>query len=427
MPALGLGLVARSFAADADPFAPTVSREEADLLQRAVEMSFGEPAAAAEALRAGIGPERSAALDFALANFRFQDGDLSGAEAAYREAIRKHPRFRNALNNLGRLYLMQDRPRDAQEVFQDLLRDGQSDADGLRLLGYSLLQQDRAVSAEGAFRQALVLAPDDGDAMRGLIKCLIEQGRMTEMLVLTRELIRRQPDDGELWQLAANAHLTEERFDDAVVAIETARVLGQASPGLLATLGDLYLNREQPHDAVEAYREAFAGLDPDADHVLQAVEGMVVLGAVHEAAGLMAGLDGQVLTPAQDQRHRRLTARLAASAGDVETAVRTLADVLERYPLDGDAMIELAELRIDKEAWDDARMWLERAGRIDGFEARARVVHAQLEVAQERYAAAVGLLEEAQAFESRPAVARYLEQVRRLATQGNFRGGLDME
>ena len=402
-----------------DPFEPTVTPEESDLLQQAVELSRNDPAAAAALLRERDRSDGSAAIDYALGNFLFQGGRLEEAEQAYQAAVDKFPSFRAALSNLGRVYLVRDQPVRAREVFQGLLRDGQADAPMLRLLGHCLLLEDRPVSAEGAFRQSLVLEPGDPEAMRGLTKTLIEQGRTHEVLGLTRELLGERPDDAELWSLRANAHLALEQFDEAIVTIETAHALGAAGAPLLALLGDLYLNRGQPREAVAAYRAAFAGEAPSVEHLLRAVDGLVALGALDEADDLLrrmgAGVEEDEFPADQARRRRFLEGRLAELRGDTGEAIKAYTQVLRIDPLDGDALLAMADLRAAVNEIEVARMLYERAGRIEGYEARASALLARLEVAQGRYRSAVGLLETAQTFDAKPHVARYLEQVRRLA------------
>ena len=80
-------------------------------------------------------------------------------------------------------------------------------------------------------------------------------------------------------------------------------------------------------------------------------------------------------------------------------------------------MLALADLHLAAGCTEAAGMMLERAGRVEGLDARALVRQAQLEVEQGRFRAAVSLLGSAQAFDEQPHVARYLEQVRRLATR----------
>ena len=62
-----------------------------------------------------------------------------------------------------------------------------------------------------------------------------------------------------------------------------------------------------------------------------------------------------------------------------------------------------------------ASHWDRIAGRIADKETQALIRQAQIEVGRERYKRAAELLEAAQALKPVPHVARYLEQVRRLA------------
>jgi tetratricopeptide (TPR) repeat protein len=111
----------------------------------------------------------------------------------------------------------------------------------------------------------------------------------------------------------------------------------------------------------------------------------------------------------------RLQGTLAQQTGDMDAAVKQYEEILRLDPLDAETMLLLADIRHDQGQLEEAVMTLERAARVKGFEADALVRQAQIEVERERYGRAVELLESAQAFRDQPHVARYLEQVRRLA------------
>jgi tetratricopeptide (TPR) repeat protein len=417
----GHGRSKGAFTPITDPFEPTITRKESDLLNAAVQKAHDEPEAAVAMLRDEITEKTSPALDFALGNFYYQGGELENAEEAYRAAIAKLPNFRSALNNLARVYISQDRPVEAMQMFQSLVRDGQGDAQSLLLLGHCLLLQDKAVQAEGAYRQSLMLAPDESYAMRGLIKSLIEQQRNAEVLSLTRDLQTQFPYDAELWNLRANAHLSLDQFGEAIGSLETARLLEAVTASMLATLGDLYLNRAQPREAISAYQQAFSQMEPSVDHMLQATQGFLILEALEQAEQLLhriKELESQSpLSPEHRQRSAKLEARLALLQGRLEDAAARFETIIREDPLDGDAMLALAALRMTLEQVEDARMLFERAARINGYEANALVQHAQLEVGRGRYRSAVALLERAQVFEEQSHITRYLEQLRRLTEQ----------
>jgi len=403
-----------------DAFAPTVSRREADVLARVTALAATNTAAARTVLRDARTETSSPALDFAMGNLLLQDDELPAAAEAYRRALVKMPAFRRARINLGRVYLLQDQPAETIELYRELVRQGPADADTLRLLGHAFVLQQKAVSAETAYRQALLLQPEDTDARLGLTKALLEQERHREALALLDELLAREPRRRDLWALRANLHLAADQPERALVACEAARRLGLADAGMLGLLGDLYMNAGQPEEAGEVYAAACDPAAPPA-RLLRAAEAMLAAGQLEPGRRLLAKAGSafeaapEDFSAAQRQRLLRLRGRLARREGDLDEARGFFAQALRSDPLDGDALLLLADVSRQQGDLDTAVLEYERAARLPGYEARALVRHAQLEVERGRYAEAVPLLEAAQAFEKQAHVARYLDQVRRMA------------
>jgi tetratricopeptide (TPR) repeat protein len=402
-----------------DPFEPTVTREESRLLNEAMELAETNATAAVRLLNEESRETRSPALDFAVGNFYFQADRLDDAASAYRAALEKLPRFRSAIMNLGRVYLLQERTAEAIELYRQLVADGQADADILRLLGHALMIEAAPVSAEAAYRQSLLLDPKEPEALLGLAKALLLQERFAEGLALVSEILRLDPTDGELWSLRANAALSMDRTDEAARVIEQARRLGAADDSMLATLGDLLLNRNQPEDALEAYEEAFGGGDPSFKRLLRAAEGFLSIGNEDGVERMMARAR-EALGSAEAESEAaldllRLEAEAARLGGRPDEAAARCEAILDRDPLDGRTLLILADLHAEAGRMEEGVIACERAARIPGFEADALVRQAQIEVERSRYRRAAELLEASLAFEDRPRVARYLEQVRRLA------------
>ena len=412
-----------------EAFEPTVSQKEADLLKQVVTLAADAPGDALALLRKQDMEKASPAMDFAAGNLLLQADDLPAAEKAYEAALKKFPEFRRARVNLGRVYILRNQPARAIELYQSLVQAGQATADALILLGHALVTQENALSAEMAFRQALLLRPGDKDALLGLARCLILQERHREALSLARELCAVDPLRGDLWMLRANASLALDQATNAVVALESARRLGQATPDMLAMLGDLYLNHDQPEDAAARYDEAFAGRSPSIPRMLRAAEGFLLADHDPSAERLLnrAGELARAATekwPARQQRDfLRLKGDLARLRSDTAGAITIYQQLLQEDPLDGRVLVTLGDLRRQQGSLEEAVMAYERAARIQGYEARSLVRHAQIEVERERYRKAVELLEAAQAFDRQPHVARYLEQVRRLAEFSASRTG----
>ena len=111
----------------------------------------------------------------------------------------------------------------------------------------------------------------------------------------------------------------------------------------------------------------------------------------------------------------KLEARIAITDGSGVDAARVLEEIVALDPLDGDALMLLAQHYARSGDNERAAFYYERAEGISAFEADARVRHAQMLVSQSRYLEAVPLLKRAQELKPRDEVARYLEQVERIA------------
>ncbi len=391
---------------------PSVNRQEQELIQAAVRGATTNAASSITALREQNSAESSAALDFVLGNLHFQQEQWSEAEAAYRAALTKLPTFRRAVVNLGHVQMRQDKAGAATDVLSEWLEQGQADAELFLLLGQAFVAEARFVSGESAFRQALLMASEDSDARLGLAKCLLEQGRHQEAAALLDELLASDPASVELWSLKANLYIAMDQADDAVAAIEAADRLGAASSALLATLGDLYINRQQGTDALRAYQRAFAEQGSPTENILRAAEGFLMLQDPARAREMLTRMPP---APVVNRDQLVLEASIARLEGDVDVAREAYDDLLAKNPLDGKALLALAELEAESSAWERAALTFERAARVAGFEAPALVGHARVEIQRGDYARAVRLLESSLTFEDSERVSRYLEQVRRLA------------
>jgi len=404
-----------------DPFEPVVTAREADLLQAAMAQAGTNLAAAVSLLEREDRAHGSAALDYALGNLYAQTNRLTDAEFAYREALRKLPRFRSALNNLARVCLMQERAGPAQEALAALVRDGQGDADTYLLLGHAFSLLEQSVSAEGAYRQALLLRAGDGEACRGLVRVLLGQQRYAEAEALLREMLMAAPQNDDLWALRAGAAATQGRHEEAIAQLETARRLGSATPDMLATLGDLYLDAGQADDAVAAYDAAFPPDQAATPRSRRAIAALLAADQTDAAVTLLERATGAAADAGTDaveaRAWRRLRADVARSRGDSAGALAQYQSLLREDPLDGESLLTVGDLHRERGQSEEAAMVYERAARIGGFEVRALVRQAQVEVERGRYASAVDLLERAQSFQDQPHVARYLDQVRRLARE----------
>jgi tetratricopeptide (TPR) repeat protein len=150
---------------------------------------------------------------------------------------------------------------------------------------------------------------------------------------------------------------------------------------------------------------------------IRCTEMLAARGGSQQAKALLGKVRSQWDASMSDTDKRKclkLQARFAmsAGAGDDETA-KVLEEVIELDPLDGEALMLLAQHHSKGGRPDQAILYYERAARIDAFAAPAKVKIAQVYVSQGRFADALPLLRDAQSIRPREDVARYLEQVER--------------
>jgi tetratricopeptide (TPR) repeat protein len=405
------------------PVEPRITAEEQTLFRSVIEQMRTDRNAALQVLQAAVKPDSSAAIDFAIGNIHFESGRLDQAMVAYRNAIQKWPDFLRSHRNLGILLVQGGNFKEALQHLARAANLGASDSITYGLVGLCHLNLSQNLSAEASYRQAIILDPDTIDWKLGLVRAILDQGKNAEGIALLEEILKVRPDDANLWLAQANAFIGANELNRATANYEIVRRMGAANAESLMQLGDLYMNDNMRELALEVYMQ---GLERDANQTpnrtLRALEILVSRGALSEAETLIARARqtfSNRLSPDQSLSIMRLNARILLAQGRGTEAVRDLEQIVERDPLDGDALILLAQhyarQRDDDGAFERAVFYFERASRVEGKEAEALTTHAQALVARGEFSRAVPLIERAQQVRPRENVGRYLEQVRQAA------------
>ena len=199
------------------------------------------------------------------------------------------------------------------------------------------------------------------------------------------------------------------------------RRLGKATPLNLYLLGDLYMSEEARDLAFSANSEAIekdGGQNPA--KALRAAQILVSRGAWTEARQLFARIRGGpgTLSGEDDLRLLKLESKVAMATGAGPEAIQVLQRIIERNPLDGEALLLAGEYYAKNDQREKAEFAFDTAGKLQGFEADAYVKHAQLLLQSQKYVQALELLRKAQKVRPRDNVQRYLEKVEQLARAG---------
>jgi tetratricopeptide (TPR) repeat protein len=394
---------------------PPVKQQELGMLREVIDlMKVNLPAATAR-LQAAQGPDSSAALDFILANLHFQAGALPEAKAAYESALGKFPDFRRAHKNLGLLLVQEQDFAGGAEHLAQAVELGDRGGRNFGLLGYCYLNLEKYYAAEAAYRNALMQEPDSRDWKLGLARSLLAMNKQAEAVALFDGMIADDPEDSTAWMLQANAYLSLERPDAAAVNLEAVRMMGKAQPSTLKLLGDIYMNEQQYWLARDAYVELIE-MDGGADFAsAQRAADLLIRTRAYDEAGDVINATRKRFEGKLDNEEQlellTLTARLARSQGNDKEAAKLLESIVKRDGTRGDALLELAKYHQSVGQTERAIFLIERAEKIEAWEYRALLDHAQVMVSERDYTRAAELLRRALAIKAEPRVERFLASV----------------
>jgi tetratricopeptide (TPR) repeat protein len=342
----------------------------------------------------------------------------------YRTCLQKEKDFLRAHKNLGIMLVQKGQFDDAIGPLTRTLNLGNPDGIIYGLLGLCFLNASDPLSAEAAYRNAIVFAPETKDWKLGLARALLEQQKFTEAISLLDLLIKLKPEDPALWLVQANAYLGVGEAQKAAANYEIVTRLGKATGDSLNQLGNIYMNENMKELALEAYLGAMEK-DPDQNIgvPLRAAEVLTNRGALNEAQLIIDQIRGGYsdISNDVDLVLLKLQARNDIGMGRHKDAIGTLEQIVEREPLDGEALILLARFYSQSQGLSETEMEdmiakaaliYERAAKIRDYESRALLAHAQMLVGTGDYGAAVPLLERVMSIDPTDNKQRYLNQVR---------------
>ncbi|HEX6810518.1 MAG TPA: tetratricopeptide repeat protein [Planctomycetota bacterium] len=399
---------------------PRVTKDEVAVLEKIRPMMAVDLAKAETALKGDITPESSAMLDFTLGGIQFQQDRLPEALDNHRVAVAKFPSFRRAWRNLGFIHARLGNHDETIRCFTKFVELGGGDAYAYGLLGYAHAQKQDYQPAEAAFRSALLLQPENTQWRLGLVQCVLKQQKWEDASALLHVLVARHPDKAEFWLYQAHALMGLKQPLRAAENLEVVDRLGKSTVDSLFTLGDIYLTEGLPHLAAPAYQRAIQKetRQPIA-RPMRAAEGLAARALLPQARLVAACIREHMaknLDAADQRRLLKLEARFSMAEGDGSPeVVARLDEIVKLDPLDGEALLLLGKHYGKKAEPDRAIFYYERAASIEAFEVEAKVRHAQVLVGLSRYAEALPLLRRAQQVKPREEIARYLEQVERVA------------
>ena len=359
-----------------------------------------DPQKAIRQISSKISSTSSAILSYTLGALHFQEGNNERAIENFTIALSKFPDFLRAHKNMGIVLVREGRYEEAIEPLTKTINLGGSDGTIYGLLGFSYLNTERYQSAIMAYQNAMLLYADNQDWKLGMIKCKIAEEQFQDAVRLLDGIIEKHPQSVSLWALQGNVYLQMEQPDKAAINFEILRKSGKASLQHLMLLGDIYMIKDAKELALGVYLQAIEmDGEKDIQRSLQAADILVSSGAWDEAEQLFSKIRGAheaAMTEDETFKLLKMESKVAIANGNGDEALLVLEQLIEKNPLDGEALLLAGDFYAQNGNQEKAIFRFEMASKIEGFEADAWLNLAKIHFRNQEYAKSIELLQKAQ-------------------------------
>lgn len=400
---------------------PKLTEAEQEVFREILEVMKTDKDAALQMILSNITAESSGALEFIAGSLYGERGDIDNAMIYFKKAIDKYPGFLRARKNLAIMLVQKAQFKEAIPHFIKAIDLGARDNTTFGLLGLCYVNGGQYISAETAYREAIVLNAEVKDWQLGLAKALLNQKKYQEAIAVLEEILLQEPENELIWISQANAYLGIDDPETAVAIQEIVDRLGKSTAESLEFMGNIYMSRNLNDLALKYYRKSIQK-NPQRSvktHV-DTADILVGRGAFDEAEVLINDIRktyGNRIDKDQDTRLLRMESHIAMNEGDTNKFIPILERLIENDPLDGEALMMLADhyTSLDTiEGYARADLYYERVVKIPEVEVKGLIAWARSYVAREQFGKAIPLLERANTLDPKDFIGRYLEQVRKV-------------
>lgn len=207
-------------------------------------------------------------------------------------------------------------------------------------------------------------------------------------------------------------------LDDAIANLEIAHSVKTPSAASLSLLGDLYLSQDAFTLALNNYKYAIQR-DPKINpkQALKPLRQLMQLALYQEARDYLNLINGSLqsqYSPAQAAEKTVFDAQLQIRAGDAALGLVQLQKVLDEQPLNGAALLLMADVQLEREAYEEAVFYFERAKSAPEAQVEALIGLGRTAVAQAKFKDAIKLLQQSQRIKQRKDVTQFIASIQRV-------------
>jgi tetratricopeptide (TPR) repeat protein len=330
------------------------------------------------------------------ANGNGQSEVVTRAVEQFREVVRLDPADTESALWLARLYRLQNKHEQAEEVLRGILKTEPENEAGveqltqllldegksseavallegvtsrsssptlLDLLGDAYTQTKDLAKAEAAYRRATEIDPSELSHQRGLGQTLLAEEKYAEALKVYQRLADLMPDDADVYLRLAQIYRELHQFDKAEDTLTKARQYLPGSLDVMYSEAMLYQSQGRNEDAIRVLSEAVTGVKGQSEVLPTRRRNLAVLyqqlGKLYSetenytAAANTYGELGR-LGEDEDRRARLLLMETYRTGKDLPKALQAGKDSLAKYPDDSSIRSSYALLLGEAGKTDDA-------------------------------------------------------------------------
>jgi Flp pilus assembly protein TadD len=192
-----------------------------------------------------------------------RSGDLAGAAESFEGASRLDPKDVDSLLRLGRVYLKNNRPAEAEGKFRAAAGLEAKSPEALQGLALSL-DAEKKPGAVDAYRDYLAVQPQDSGARARLVHLLVDQGQYNAALAELDQNNAGHAPTVDALKLKADIEIRQNKLDAAIATLKQAIAMAPNDAQLHGGLGRTYL---QTRDFVNAKKELRTALQLDRNNL----------------------------------------------------------------------------------------------------------------------------------------------------------------
>ncbi|XP_062518575.1 protein O-mannosyl-transferase TMTC4-like [Corticium candelabrum] len=178
------------------------------------------------------------------------------ALAAYREAVRLHPEYDQAWNNLGNLLKDKGETEEAEHCLQNALDANPEFAAAWMNLGIVKASLHKSEEAERCYRTAIIHRRKYPDAYYNLGNLYIELKRFDDAMAAFRNATALKADHVNSWTNLAILFETNEQYDEAETVLNEALTVLPDHPGLIYNLANVLGKVGRYNEAERHFKKA---------------------------------------------------------------------------------------------------------------------------------------------------------------------------